>query len=294
MIKELALSLQFDVEDAELLEQAYSQITANSAWSEAFSRARDIFFCEGKGFEAELIKVAEESGIHRYTVDLVFLLSNTRHMRYIYASHGYSEELYLAALADLHTKAVECKKTHGVCGIFVVWWYPALFTCKRFILGRLEFERLPFPMDCGEGYPKKDEIAVNCHIPSSGVLRAEDVIESLKLAYDFYRDLHKDGVLNIFCCSWLLYPPTAALYKEGSNLDRFYKMYEIFHQVEYKECIDFWRVFNMSYSPEALKNAPEDTSLRRALKAYLLQGKKMGTGYGLIRFDGEKILDKPV
>ena len=37
---------------------------------------------------------------------------------------------------------------------------------------------------------------------------------------------------------------------------------------------------------------PEDTSIRRAFKQRLQQGKPTGYGYGVILFDGEKILGK--
>ena len=55
---------------------------------------------------------------------------------------------------------------------------------------------------------------------------------------------------------------------------------------------DLWRVFGHqpSWEPDTL---PDDTPLRRQLKAHLKAGGSMGYGYGIFLHDGEKRIDAP-
>ena len=53
---------------------------------------------------------------------------------------------------------------------------------------------------------------------------------------------------------------------------------------------DAWRIFGADAEKEP-KNLPEQTSLQRAFKEYLVQENKVGQGIGVIIFDGEKILN---
>jgi hypothetical protein len=56
---------------------------------------------------------------------------------------------------------------------------------------------------------------------------------------------------------------------------------------------DKWRIFatDEKLKPEQL---PADTGLRRAYVNRLKEGKPVGTGFGVIVFDGEKIINKSV
>ena len=53
---------------------------------------------------------------------------------------------------------------------------------------------------------------------------------------------------------------------------------------------DGWRIFGRYYGlpPEQL---PTDTSPRKAVAGRLPSGGKMGTGFGIILFDGDKIIN---
>ncbi len=291
MIKEPLQYLKLSPEDENTLAFAYERIAANFACMEGFARARERYLGMTAGYAAELDAVAAVLGFPRYTVDLVFLLTCAEHMRKLYEQRGYSESLYRDALADVGVKATECKKVYGIVGIFVLWWYPQLFTGRRFILGRLEYEEFEFHFDAYRDILKKGDRVLKCHIPSSGSLPQESVVDSLKRAYDFYPEIRYNGILPVYCHSWLLYPPTAALYKPGSNLDGFFRDFEVLSEETEDIGVNFWRVFNRPWTEGALANAPEDTSMQRNFKQYLLNGGKMGCGEAILLFDGEKILD---
>ena len=165
-----------------------------------------------------------------------------------------------------------------------------MFRCKIVKLGRLEYERVAFPFDDYKGVVKKGETVYSCHIPSSGPVTRESVIESLKKAHDFFADELKDGILPVYCSSWMLYPAHCEVYAEGSNLRKFYDLFDIIAQTEDKTNHNFWRIFDVDYSPETFESAPERTTLQRSFKSYIRQGNCMGTGKGILLFDGEKIL----
>ena len=65
-----------------------------------------------------------------------------------------------------------------------------------------------------------------------------------------------------------------------------------FEMVEWEEEEGFhngWRVFGKD-SDLPLEQLPEKTSLQKAYKKWLVDGNKAGHGYGIIVFDGEKIV----
>ena len=89
----------------------------------------------------------------------------------------------------------------------------------------------------------------------------------------------------------MIYPKHKEIYGENSNLRKFYELFDIIDAVENQSNHNFWRIFNVDYSPETLDSAPEDTSLQRGFEAYIKQGNCMGTGKGVLLFDGEKIIN---
>ena len=256
-----------------------------------FPEVRRVFLeGEKRAFEPLLQEIATESEIHRYTVDLLFLLWCLPTLRADYAARGIADEIFVATMKDLRYKLLECYANHGVWGNFVSFWYPGFYRCERFALGRLQFERVPFKYPV-YGEVQEGDTVLNCHIPSSGPLTPEAVLHSLKCAYAFYPDLRRNGVLTVVCHSWLLYPPHRALF--GENTVAFYDLFDVIDQKASESNADFWRIFAMPFAAETLPNAPEDTSLRRRFKAFLTAGNTMGSGYGVLRFDGETVLARP-
>ena len=163
----------------------------------------------------------------------------------------------------------------------------------RFGLGRFQFEETGFDADyyekCGVVLKRGDKV-YNFHIPSAGPLTDEKRIDSYKQAYQFFGG--KDGEPMAFVCgSWLLYDGHREFLPENSNILRFMDDFDIIRNQEREKFSDGWRVFGR-YSDGPVDDLPEDTSIRRAFKQRLQQGKPTGYGYGVILFDGEKILGK--
>jgi len=304
MIKEICEKLDFPVEAGDYLEEVLRNISMNFSIIDEMSVAMDNYFCESDDNYIEMLEnISQKSGVSRYTIDMIFLLLATKPLYYIYKQKNIPEEIYWETIKDLKNKLLECKKVYGVWGMVATSWFRWYYTCERFALGRLQFEKFIFekgetenvrrlgketysaPIEEGYRGIKYGDALYNCHIPSSGSLREEDVISSFKKAYEFY---NIEGIMTIICNSWLLYPPHYEVYPENSNLRRFADLFDITESHENEDNPDSWRVFNTD--SKDYENLPEDTSLQRRFKKYLVEGHKMGNGFGVILFDGEKII----
>ena len=88
------------------------------------------------------------------------------------------------------------------------------------------------------------------------------------------------------CYSWLLYPAYRDIIPEKSNTRSFMDDFKIIGQYDDKEgqYNDAWRLFDMD-QPEDINDYPENTSLRRAIKQYLLNGGRTGEGLGIFKME---------
>ena len=254
--------------------------------------AKEKIFCgNDRSFAEDLDAIAKKAEVNRYTSDMVVLLMCVPTLKYLYRSHGLDDELLYDTMSDLRCKLFECKAVKGGWGNFVAYWYGEFFRLTRFKLGRLEFEEIRYKPEAYKEILKKGDKVLTCHIPSAGPLCRDDVIASLKRAYDFYPQYKINGVLPVAVHSWLLYPPYQGLvFPEGSNIYVFNNLFDIVEYAESDKYGDLWRVFNVEYSEGCLPSLPEDTSMQRRLKEFLLEGNKMGDAHGILLFDGEKVL----
>lgn len=240
-----------------------------------------------------LAEVSEKYGANVYTMNLVFLMCCTELLHKRYNAAGVSDEIFWASIKDYKYKLLECMECKGAVGTFVPGWYEGFFEVDRFCLGRFQFEVRTFPMDftTSAGIKiKKGEKAVNIHIPSSGVPLTDEVrFESYKKAYDYFKDCRIDGNIYFICNSWLLFPGHTEFLPEHLNILKFLGDFEIFECRERAGFGDDWRVFG-HFTELPLSQWPEDTALRKAYKNRLLEGKRTGSGHGVIVFDGEKIV----
>ena len=294
MITELSTALDFPDEAISHLQNCHDKLMSNPRLYSKLWEAVDLFYVdEDNSYRSKINQISQDSGIHPYTVEMILLLLAARPLRYIYKQKGISEEIYYDTLSDLKCKLFECKNVYGIWGTFVGWWYPkTIFSCRLFKLGRLEYERINFPYASYGNILKSGDTVYSCHIPSAGPLTPDTVMQSLKLAHEFFAEELKNGILPVYCSSWMLYPPHKELFPKGSNLFKFYELFDVFDCKIDESNHNFWRIFNKEFSQNTLRDAPENTALQKNFKSYLLQGNNMGTGRGILLFDGEKIISK--
>lgn len=240
-------------------------------------------------------KISSEFGENVFTLNLVFLLNNTEELFNRYKKEGISEEIYWDTMEDLRCKLFECMECEGVPGLFVPGWYNGFFKMKRFALGRFQYEVSDFEYEGGyttkNGHFLKDgSDIINFHIPSSGVSLTDEVrFDSYKRAFNFYKHMFGGDKIVMCCNSWLLYPEQERFLPENSNILRFLRDFEIVFSKTKDDFGDAWRVFGR-YADLPPEKLPRDTALRKAYADWILAGNSTGAGFGVIVFDGEKII----
>ena len=256
-----------------------------------FPKAHDI-----RRFLEKLTLLAKKYSVDENTLHFVFLLLSAETLYKRYKKQDISDEIFYDTIKDLKYKLIECIECKGYNGTFVPHWFEGFYRLERFGLGRFQYEHTDIDKEIitPSGIKlKKGTKVLFLHIPSSGVPLTDEVrIESYKKAYEFYKDTPfvKNGRIVFVCHSWLLYKKHYEFLPENSNILKFMNDFYIYDGFisDIKE--DLWRIFG-KYENAPASELPEDTSLKRAYKKWLLDGNEVGGGVGVIVFDGEKIIN---
>ncbi len=275
-ITEIIQIMEMPEDIAEYCEKCFAEIKAEPRLFSLLRTAETHYATEFDPDKA-VAQLAKESGLHRYTVNLLVLLVLSIRLRQIYKVKGYSEASFRDFMVNVRCKIAECMQVYGIRGSFIFTEFKKYFECTTFTLGRLSFEARPIPFDYGD-VCKKGDIVLDCHIPSSGPLLMEDVEASFRQAYEFYK---VQGKMIVVCSSWLLYPPFyREVFPENSNLRRFYELFDVVQQRECPYSWHGWRIFGTNESD--LDKLPLKTTLQKNLHAYMKKGNSMGSGCGIL------------
>lgn len=241
--------------------------------------------------------IAEYTGNNTYTLQYAFLLRCTPIVYKRYLDAGYDEQLFWDGAADLKFKLIECKECKGVYGTFVGGWNDDFFNMTRFALGRFQYvlrysNHETFTSPSGFILHKGDPY-LEFHIPSSGVPLTDDVRnDSYRRAWEFFKDQFGDKPVYLSTSSWLIYPEHKLFLPEKSNVRKFIDDFDICFAHPSDEFGDRWRLYGR-YADLSPEEWPEDTSMRRDFKKWILAGGKTGSGWGLILMEnGENVTHK--
>ena len=203
-------------------------------------------------------------------------------------AQGVSRQVLYDTFCCLQRTMDDYEKKFGVTGFDRGFWIWRQASGIIMRLGTLEFEYQPALSESTAAHTglKAGQPVLNVHIPGAADLSREALDASYAMARAFYREypfmcLNNGGYpQGIMCHSWLLSPTLRTLLKENSGIRRFAEDFTLTHsESESKGCYYFlFRV--REDTPTA--DLPEDTSLRRAVKAYLMAGGGIGSGYGLL------------
>jgi hypothetical protein len=117
-------------------------------------------------------------------------------------------------------------------------------------------------------------------------------MDTYKKAYEFFKDRFNGKPMVICCNSWLLYPDNLNILPENSNAADFildFEPLDIRRTYDFGDC---WRIFGQNKSCLKPAELQRDTSMQRAFAEWFDQGKKAGSAYSMIIFDGEKIVTR--
>jgi len=270
-----------------------AQLEAQSEWAALLTRMMEKQYDKYPDDMAKpIIALGERIGCHAYTAEFLFFACAAEPLLARYKAAGISEDIYWDSMRDLLWKFRECLDVHNIPGSFVAHWFPGFFHMKRFALGRLQFEHQTFREEsysrAGVTLHRGDDV-INIHIPSAGPLTKESRMDAYRRAYNFYIGEFSGDILPIVCNSWLLYPAHRVFLPAHSNILSFMDDFDIISSAETETFSNAWRVFGAD-AAKSPADWPQDTSIRRAFRDRILSGGKVGSGYGVILFDGEKIL----
>ena len=193
-----------------------------------------------------------------------------------YNELGISEEIFWDTFQDIRFWCENTEREFGTLGLAEYEWFYRHLDMVLFRLGRLQFEQMQMDQEMVSNGVclEKGTKVINIHIPQGEPLVWEECEKSLEKAKKYF-GWDKPYV----CHSWLLYPGLDEVLSENSNIREFRRHFKVV-QVDYKEREAEWRVFG-----KILKNVakyPEETSLQRKVKAYLLSGKSLGNGWAIV------------
>ena len=197
-----------------------------------------------------------------------------------YDTLGIPETCFWDSMKDIPIWCEDYMTKHGEPG-FKEWeWVGRSLRLELIRLGRLQFEPIRLSQDVtldGTIYPAGTS-TLDVHIPAGEPLSVEDALSSLYQASTFYKT-HFDQKFALFHChSWLISPDLKELLSEHSRIIQFQNLFTVY-KTDNEERQAEERVFGfLSDDPN---DYPETTSLQKAVKQYMLDGKVVQMGAGV-------------
>ena len=256
--------------------------------------------CEDPSFAQRLEKsfAAYDEGLDAFSVDLaafaaaeklpeevlnlyIYLRLSERTLAN-YRKCGYPDEVFYDTMKDF---AEDSRYYFEKCGIYGVspkphrWWLTHHLNCKIFRFGRLQFNFMPAPFDfqLDRRLIKAGEVGLNTHIPRYAPLSQEACENAYAQAKEFAKKHLDMPDPFFFCSSWLIHPWMTEDLPETSRIVQFQKKYKVL-TIKQDENTVIDHVFPSRCADPT--DYPEDTSLRRAAKKRLIEGKPLGRALG--------------
>ncbi len=229
-------------------------------------------FCDKVGYKAATEKLPklfpdDERGLKK----LKLLLSAALKTRALYEKNHIDDKIFVDTMKCFSRFVREHKAAFGSYGFDRDFWVGRQLSLCLFRLGELEYES-------GEWEGKK---LLSVHIPSDADLSPEKVDVSLSFARKFFASHFPEYADAKFACySWLLSPALEKLLPENSKIIQFRRRFEILEVNENADGYKLWVYKTTTLPPEEF---PENTSLQRNMKKYILNGGKIGEALGIIR-----------
>lgn len=184
---------------------------------------------------------------------------------------GISKEITVNTLKDINIWIQNYKSRYNQLGLDEFNWLRNHYTGVLFKIGRLQFKIAKSLSGVPSG-----EYAIETHIPQGEALNIDDCLLSFELAKSFFDKYFPEKKPQYFMCdSWLLNPNLEKVLGSESNIVKFMRLWTPFpfKSDDSKQAIK--RVFGFDFDKSNFINAPENTSLQKNLKKYLMNGGNM-------------------
>ena len=150
-------------------------------------------------------------------------------------------------------------------------WFPRQLSLHEFRIQVLEYEMVE----------EDGEKQIYIHIPPKTDLSRSAIRKSYLAARNFFSTYFPEyAQAAMYCDSWLLSPALPLLLPPTSKIVGFQKEFTVDHTDYETDSFVEW-VFKRRDLPK--EQLPEDTSLQRKMKEYLLQGGKVGWSHGKLK-----------
>lgn len=198
-----------------------------------------------------------------------------------YWQRDRDERIYRDTFYDLTLWCENCFRDYGEYGIQEYRWFFRHIEGRIRRMGRLQFEELDVEWkEVEEDTEIQGKVPViNVHIPQGEKLELSAVKASFEQAFRVW-----GKEIPYVCDSWLLYPGLADILQEDSNILKFQRLFRV-TRVETGGQEAEKRIFHRVLDEPA--EYPEKTTLQRRAKEYLLEGKQLGSGIGVLRTETE-------
>lgn len=284
------LCRQYDVHpDAEaFLAEAYGKLLENQDAYAVFQQQIEVYrqdyLFDHKPVLEKLHALEAVTGVSWMTMDILYILSLFPILQELYRKENIDEELFYGFVGNIKASLGGGKTFYGTR---IGWWFMDFFKLKLFTVGRLQYRRRRFRCDtiCGDMVFPENSFYLDVHIPGGGSLKPELCQQSYEKAAAFYRQRFGDENIVIGCYSWLLSPDLDGLLPETSNILAFAHQYTLVEATPDTKYDHLVYAFGIHEKPEDLAVLPENSSLQRALKAWLQEGNVLRLGKGFFRYE---------
>lgn len=223
--------------------------------------------------EETFVKLAEKYQDDKYNKHIlaVYMLACEESYKK-YKELGISDEIFIDTMKCFTRFSDECLKKNGICYFDRGFWTHRQTSLKLFRLGELEYELVL----------QDGELFVSIHIPSDAVLTKEFILKSVYECKEFISKYYPEyNMAKYVCGTWLLSPNLKEYLKDGSRILQFQEFFEIVNFNE--DSKDFMDWLFMKDQNASIMSLPEDTSLQRNVKKALLEGKKIGSAFAVLK-----------
>lgn len=187
-----------------------------------------------------------------------------------YKEMGISDDIYVGTMKFFSRFLYHHKKIHGDYKYVWGWWAVRQISMQEFRIGDLEYEMTL----------QEDKKLISIHIPSDADMTSSNLRKSYLEARDFFTIYYPEfAKADMFCFSWLLAPSLRQLLSNSSRIVQFQNSFQITSQEDDSPSFLDW-VYGKRDIP--FENLPEETSLQRKLKPYLLNGGKIELANGTL------------
>lgn len=242
-------------------------------------RLRELFLSDFTVFEAELNKKDDPN---MWALALIFRWS--AESMALWRETGIPDEIAFDTFRDITLWSGRYFERTGRIGLIEWRWFTIHITVKLFRLGRLQFE--PIGMRENVTLPDGTFIAkgtpvLSVHIPRGDGFTPESIRESFEASKEFFPKYFGTSYDTYVCTSWLLAPQLEGMISETSTIANFRNYFTIYSEdLSYAQAEDY--VFLQKLDDKT--KYPENTSLQRNLKKFLMGGGTMGMGKAVARF----------